>query len=410
MFKSNPNLFDFDLEGQRNCEITLYVKSKCQSKSMLNIQFIDQSYQLELLYSRIRSATFVAIDTEFHSENKYIPDLMLVQISIQRGEVFLIDALAGLNLDPLGRLLNKKIIITHGGREDYRLLYRELGLRAARAFDTQIMAGFIGWHFPMRFDTLLERSVGIQLSKGSTMSNWRQRPLSTEQLNYAAEDANQLLSIFYQLRLMLQEQDKFQLAERASIEYMESALMPKIPEEIWPYWSIAESMDTAQRNTLNNLVRWRESLAMDLNRSSNAILPQGIIIDIARRMPTSTEGILENRKISRSRISKYGNYIMQCIKLAQKDRTEFQVLTSEGRRTSKIIQFWTIAAANQLQIDSSLLLSERQCHQIALHGPEDSLVGWRRDLLLPIINIFLSGQTAIQISPNGPNLIDCDSP
>lgn len=376
---------------------------------MLNIQFIDQSYQLELLYSRIRSATFVAVDTEFHSENKYIPDLMLIQISIQRGEVFLIDALAGLNLDPLGRLLNQKIIITHGGREDYRLLYREIGLRAARAFDTQIMAGFIGWHFPLRFDTLLERSIGIQLSKGSTLSNWRQRPLSSDQLDYAAEDANQLLSIFYQLRLMLQEQDKFQLAERASIEYMEAALMPKIPEEIWPYWSISETMDTAQRNTLNNLLRWRESFAVDQNRPSNSILPQGIIIDIARRMPTSTEAILENRKISRSRISKYGHYIMDCIKLGQNDRTEFLVLTAEARRTSKMIQFWTIAAANQLQIDSSLLLSERQCHQVALHGPEDSLVGWRYDLLLVSINEFLEGQTAIKITPDGPRLIDSGS-
>ena len=52
---------------------------------MLNIQFIDQSYQLELLYSRIRSATFVAVDTEFHSENKYIPDLMLIQIQHSAG-------------------------------------------------------------------------------------------------------------------------------------------------------------------------------------------------------------------------------------------------------------------------------------------------------------------------------------
>ena len=69
--------------------------------------------------------------------------------------------------------------------------------------------------------------------------------------------------------------------------------MPKIPEEIWPYWSITESMSTAQRNTLNNLLRWRESLAVDLNRPSNSILPQSIIIDIARRMPTNTGPFLK---------------------------------------------------------------------------------------------------------------------
>ena len=101
-------------------------------------------------------------------------------------------------------------------------------------FDTQIMAGFVGWHFPMRFDVLLERSVGIQLSKGATLSNWRQRPLSPDQQNYAAEDANQLLSIFYHLRLLLQEEDKFQLAERASIEYMEKALCPKYQRRFGP--------------------------------------------------------------------------------------------------------------------------------------------------------------------------------
>ena len=137
-------------------------------------------------------------------------------------------------------------------------------------------------------------------------------------------------------------------------------------------------MSTAQRNTLYYLLRWRDSLALDLNRPSYSILPQSIIIDIARRMPTITEAILENRKISRSRVSKFGNIIMQCIRQAQKDRTEFQVLTTEGRRLSKMVHFWSTAAANQLKIDSALLLSERQCHQIALHGPAEALVGWRR--------------------------------
>ena len=98
---------------------------------------------------------------------------------------------------------------------------------------------------------------------------------------------------------------------------------------------------------------------------------------------------------------------MQCIRQAQKDRTEFQVLTTEGRRLSKMVHFWSTAAANQLKLDSALLLSERQCHQIALHGPAEALVGWRREVLLESIQQFLNGQTAIKITPDGPMLIGC---
>ena len=88
---------------------------------------------------------------------------MLVKSS--RNEVFLIDALSGLNLDHLGACSIKRY--HHARRaEDYRLLYRAWS--EGGPFDTQIMAGFVGWHFPIRFVFLNALSALLSKAPRST--------------------------------------------------------------------------------------------------------------------------------------------------------------------------------------------------------------------------------------------------
>jgi ribonuclease D len=371
---------------------------------MLQIHIVKHPHQFDYLFQQIKSATFVAVDTEFHSENRFRPELMLIQICVQRGEVFLVDALSGLNLDPLGKLLGQKTIITHGGREDYRILYRETGLRAARVYDTQIMAGLLGWTYPMRLDHLIETSLEVKLNKGSTLSNWSTRPLTKQQINYAAEDANQLLPLFNQLKMLLVAESKYQLSETASIEYMENALRPKMPEDVWPYWSIAEGLNEVQRNVLNHLLTWREEIALEKDRPSNYILPNNMAIDLARRVPKSVAEIRENRKISGRLVSRFGNELIKCIQKGKRDTSRYRVLDSSARKTSKTLQLWSIAFSNMMSINPSLLLAERLSQQIAMFGAEDGLEGWRKSIIEAPLRDFLNGEAAICMDANGPTL------
>ena len=53
--------------------------------------FIDSAEKLRAMRLELVKETALAIDTEFHSERRYYPELMLVQIANEQGDVWIID-------------------------------------------------------------------------------------------------------------------------------------------------------------------------------------------------------------------------------------------------------------------------------------------------------------------------------
>src|SRR3546814_12738258 len=82
---------------------------------------ISDSTALENFCSRLASAEFIAVDTEFMRENSYWPDLCLIQIATP-DEAAAIDPKApGLDLKPLLDLLveNHDVLkVLHAGAQD----------------------------------------------------------------------------------------------------------------------------------------------------------------------------------------------------------------------------------------------------------------------------------------------------
>ena len=60
--------------------------------------------------------------------------------------------------------------------------------RPVNLFDTQLASGLIGLDYPAAYGTLLQKLLGETLGKGETRTNWRRRPLSKRQLEYALQD------------------------------------------------------------------------------------------------------------------------------------------------------------------------------------------------------------------------------
>ena len=81
------------------------------------ITIVDSLQALHSLRKQLTSEKIIALDTEFHSENRYFPELMLLQIANQAGDVWIVDP-RRINPEPLGAALRNTTIITHGGRED----------------------------------------------------------------------------------------------------------------------------------------------------------------------------------------------------------------------------------------------------------------------------------------------------
>ena len=138
----------------------------------------------------------LAIDTEFMRESTYYPQLCLVQVATET-DCFLVDPLAGLDLGAAARAARR----AHAGSRSCTPRARTSRCccsQAARVpgpvFDTQIAAALLGFAPQIGYAELVARRLGHSIDKGQTRTDWSRRPLTPEQLAYAADDVHHLLT------------------------------------------------------------------------------------------------------------------------------------------------------------------------------------------------------------------------
>lgn len=148
---------------------------------------------LEALAERVRAEPIVAFDTESNSFHVYRERICLLQVST-RSENFIVDPFA-VDVAPLGRVLcDGREVVLHGADYDVRCLKREWGWAFPRLFDTMAAARRLG-RPGLGLSALVESHFGVRLSKSSQRSDWGRRPLTREQIAYAALDTHFLLPL-----------------------------------------------------------------------------------------------------------------------------------------------------------------------------------------------------------------------
>jgi ribonuclease D len=142
------------------------------------------------------------IDTEFMSEGHYRALLCLSQIAVEDPDqptgirTILIDGLdTSVDVQPLAQLLADPEIevVLHAGRQDAAILRRAWQTELTNIFDTQIAAGFVGESAQAGYGNLIGSVLGMRVGKTASYTRWDARPLTAEQLSYAAEDVAHLM-------------------------------------------------------------------------------------------------------------------------------------------------------------------------------------------------------------------------
>jgi ribonuclease D len=155
--------------------------------------------QIAAVTERAAAAGRLGIDTEFMSEGRYRPLLCLAQVVVEGPvgpQIALIDTLRDdLELEPLAALLADPSVevVLHAGRQDVAILKRAWETEVRGVFDTQVAAGFVGASAQAGYGNLLGSIVGRRVGKTASYTRWDARPLTAEQLSYAAEDVVHLL-------------------------------------------------------------------------------------------------------------------------------------------------------------------------------------------------------------------------
>src|SRR5437773_253357 len=159
--------------------------------------------------SYLASCPEFGFDTEFVGEDTYYPRLCLIQVATPE-RLILIDPVTAGPLDAFWKLIVDPAhrVIVHAGREEVRLCRLWTGSTPGNLFDLQIAAGLVGWTYPMGHASLVSQLLGVQLAKAETLTEWRDRPLTRQQIRYAFDDVRYLLPLWQRLAGRLDEHQR----------------------------------------------------------------------------------------------------------------------------------------------------------------------------------------------------------
>jgi len=175
------------------------------AKPLDSFTYIDSPVPLAEACARLAGSPELCVDTEFHRESTYYPEFALIQVASGQ-DCFLIDPLAIKDLSPLWDiLLDKNILkVFHAARQDIEIIVNKTGQLPLPLFDTQVAAALLGYGQQIGFGNMVQKVTGKTLPKGESFTNWMKRPLTAEQLKYAADDVIYLMPVYQHLRERLQ--------------------------------------------------------------------------------------------------------------------------------------------------------------------------------------------------------------
>ena len=245
---------------------------------------------LDRLLQAIAAEPALALDTESNSFHAYRERVCLLQLS-SRGQDWVVDPLA-VDVGPLGRILSDgREVVLHGADYDVRCLRREFGWQLGSLFDTMLAAKRLG-RVGLGLSALVEGRFGVKLSKAHQRSDWGRRPLTRDQLAYAALDTHYLLPLADELRAALSEagqldQARAEFRRAAAVEAREKVF----DTEGWKRLKGARELDAPGRLVLRALWLAREARASEEDRPPFKVLGEQSMIELARRRPAGPEAL-----------------------------------------------------------------------------------------------------------------------
>lgn len=379
----------------------------------MKYDLITTTEGIERLCRRLEDAPSIAFDTEFVAEHTYRPELCLLQIAFER-EVVLVDPLGGADVSAFWRLIVDvdKPIVVHAGREEMCFCLEATGRQPARLFDLQIAAGLVGLEYPAGYANLVGRILGDKPDKAETRTDWRRRPLSDRQLNYAADDVRHLLPVYEALgkQLAAMNRSPWMIEEMG---LWQRALEESLGDERWRRVSGMSSLSARSLAIVRELWRWRDAEARRRNRPSRQIFRDDLIVELARRRSADIRQITAIRGLERGdfrrALPEVAQAIERALALPESDlpkvhrRDSTQHLTLAGQFLSAALS----CLCRQQDIAAPLVGTAEDVRElIAWHvaggasskQPLPALEqGWRAEFVGRKLDDVLSGKVGIRI-------------
>lgn len=365
----------------------------------------------------VDAAPSVSFDTEFVGEKTYEPELCLIQIATGE-DIWIIDPLARINLNPFWQALTApgREVVALAARQEILFCLRYAGRPPATVYDPQLVAGLVGYSYPLSHTNLVQQVLDVRVGGGETFTDWRKRPLSPQQLEYAADDVRYLAAIRDHLNRRAADLGRSEWVATECARQVER-VVNRDGEERWMRVSGAGSLPRRGLAVLREVWQWRDDAARAANVPVRRIMSDDLLIAVAKRSPKTVDDLFALRGFDRGALSRSGPAIVAAVQAGARvpqDQLPSLLRRDDPPQVSVLGQFVSVVANNlagQHQVAASLLATSADLQDLVrwhLRLPDVErppvLDGWRGEILGQPLLDLLSGRTAVRVtdaqSPN----------
>jgi ribonuclease D len=381
------------------------------------IRLITDTAALEAACERLGQDDFLAVDTEFHRETTYWPQVCLIQVASSDYDV-LVDPLAnGIDLAPLNTLIAdpSRTKVFHAARQDLEIFTRLIGHVPGPVFDTQIAAMACGLGDSISYENLVSRVVKGSVDKSSQFTDWVRRPLTEKQLTYARGDVVYLRKIYKILRTKLETQNRLEWIADEHDALLDPDIYAFDPATAWKRMKIRKYRSDYLA-VLANVSAWRERVAQETDKPRQRILKDDAIQEIAQQKPRTLEALERMRAVQQGfGKSRHGAGLLQAINEALDAPEKYAPVVDEPERSGpppgaivELLKVLLKQVSDDADVATRLIANAADIEKLARDKEPDiaALKGWRRELFGEKALKLKAGKLALAASPKGVKILD----
>lgn len=339
--------------------------------------FVDSVVDQQKLDAKLQSAGILGVDTEFIRETTFHPALALVQLALPDEavqyvvDVPTLDQAQALDVFKQQLLSPSTIKVMHGCSEDIEIFMQFCDGVPANVFDTQIAAALLGERAQIGYDGLVAGLFSDVIDKSATRSDWLQRPLSAEQIKYAAADVTYLLPLYERLSAALEAKGRasWLADEYAQLAYSLSHSIPvaSLYQRIGLHWRLRG----LPLYVLQQLCIWREEQVRARNIPRSFLLNDAALLAVAKLSHPSATQIKRLEDVKPGQWRRYGDDIMAAVKnilenAPPKAGEDLPVIMPKPKKYRALVKQLKAVVSERAQIlglEPNVLLGKRYLHQ-----------------------------------------------
>jgi ribonuclease D len=352
--------------------------------------FVDTQADLNRVCEIVSHCDTVALDTEFVRTRTYAPHLGLLQIAAA-DMIVCVDPLANLDYSTLWQLLfdPARANILHSASQDLEVMWFQQGGIINNLIDTQICAAFLNYPPQIGYAGLVDDLFGVTISKEQTRTNWTRRPLTDEQIDYAAKDVVHLHEMHKILRERLEAKNRYNWALEDSAALCNLSLYMPNTENAWQRIKSIPFMPAKQQPRAIRLAQWREERAVKLDKPRKWVIDDKIILELAAANPANEQALANMHGIPEGLARRQSSYLLDVLAKGNDDYARnpaayIQEIPNRERDTAinkKLMKIVKRKAA-ELEIPAEILASRRDINAIRRSTKEARVLsGWRFEII-----------------------------